>query len=1519
MFSEKDQLFAEYQILDPAEPGVIKAANYLQGLLRHVLPNHDWVNQPFEILISDTPSINAEAKIEGDIPRIIVMKELVAFMQWVDEMTFILTHEAGHKDFFERYRLIQNSNPEEMSADRFAIERMAAASPPLSWQGSVQFFQRIAALKEKIKAAGPQANPVEEAIRRSLDVHLANDDRIKFFTMLAGSKSLGEGIPLPNPALTPFPEEIKTALHGVRHVSLYEKICTREVFAGKSAEEQLGLLEQFIRHPVFAHAYPAVLEDFQQYVTHLKIDPKNKLHMERVHHLVRQAWDGISHPKTQEQIYKWFLRHVEPSTGERVAPLGYFHDLDQAIYRFANTKTAGDAEQTAIEIMALHEKLYNHFSDRYSSRESGHLGIYKTELGNRIRLHDFEFARTLNLLLSGIKLDLHPVEVPYLQHLEFIDKEHPHVARALWLLGVNHEQELWKRLDDEALAALGKLRPISRFSGNWAHVTAFSKEFGDAIDGRWPVFEPNTLLTRLLGFIDERRYGNAVPFSAPEAEWQTYYTRNNAVLKLKLGDKAKQTEFTLQAEAALQGPDAQAVIVRVQALFKHLMGTSTTRGAVLGVEHPYIVFLIKHAAVPEFKETLRDMLKDFLSSSYVTDSFNETIRNIFDIPKAATMNDFERNLRIWKTLGYMPRYEVLNFVLTQPSIPLDTLDGQRFIRLLREFGYHDDKLDEAIDPIREKLWARDFLDEYKFDPAKFPSSSVEMLPVYMTMEERKLFPNENYRAAMAKLAIATLLKDEDSWEKDRLLLHEIIFPYHSTRNYHPDFVKAAMTAYIEARVREFGADDESAIYRERFIQYVKGQLIAKASTDRAVNHKLVMEILDRLTKGISAQPALCEDLARLIHETHVNTMGAYNMAIVGAKALGEFAKKHEEIRLAGIDFLAAPLSKASLEQMVSVVKKHRQVEQRILLDLGRSDNLPGGQGWGELHADLFMTTYFNDMHKGFWGLQSRERLAVMDNLLIPANELLKGDKAAQEAFDKAFILVAAKLFPAGNLDNEIAVDFVKHFLKEALPEERSLLLAGLMASAEQSDKVTRTGEKLRVVFSVMGPAYVKLGQQLGSFLGTRQEPEARIMAKDLAGLKSEAQPEPLWEYYPRLLRTLPQEIARNIVRFVGELGSASINKSFQVLMRGENGAAVDKAVLLERENALPLANAGFNHIQRTLQACEHPFWNEHRDTAMGLVEETRKTFANEVDIQVFGKQLDHSQDIYAGRTIRIGRGQSRFHISLRPVGADAYGMDDKKIGFKVLDYAAGLHFDELPENTAWERLTKQTVARAYATFELSRILSGKIFDSDRHGRQMRVLVHGRRIILNLFDYGCMLVNPPDRFQQKQLADAVMYIVKGQLNKLHDGRAVSSNPQQALTDYINAEEKAGRDTSFLCTSRRGIIALGDYFRHITPEEARNVFETALKESRNPLILQGVKALAVQGKNLLALAKTYAGWMVKEVIKGRAQYSVSVERRQDQEKRPPVVYIGQQKQNFVSIPLREDVAVRDRRAKLALAAS
>jgi hypothetical protein len=345
-------------------------------------------------------------------------------------------------------------------------------------------------------------------------------------------------------------------------------------------------------------------------------------------------------------------------------------------------------------------------------------------------------------------------------------------------------------------------------------------------------------------------------------------------------------------------------------------------------------------------------------------------------------------------------------------------------------------------------------------------------------------------------------------------------------------------------------------------------------------------------------------------------------------------------------------------------------------------------------------------------------------------------------------------------------------------------LSCLLTASENIDsnsKVANTGKRLKAVFEALGPAYIKFGQAIHSYPNTPED-----IKNELASLKNNAAPLMRWDLFRRIESAVPQSYLAQIDRYGSVLGSASFNIITEVqLNTGEK-----RALAVLRENSLPLATKGFNHMKQVVKklAEQEDQFSHHQQDAINIIEQAQHMTDIETNMELGFKQSRLAKTQYDSRKITAGGKHYNFKVC-------TWG----EFGSEWRDMEIGLGTD-IKDSPA-----KQAILIA----EMIQILSGEEFDCDRHENQYKI--SGNTIYV--FDHGGMSLNKPTNDEKKQVGILISEIANKVIQK--------KSPKQAISEALKDLQTS---SDYIERIKKGLLALSFTFDSITQKEGLAVVMT-----------------------------------------------------------------------------------------------
>lgn len=446
------------------------------------------------------------------------------------------------------------------------------------------------------------------------------------------------------------------------------------------------------------------------------------------------------------------------------------------------------------------------------------------------------------------------------------------------------------------------------------------------------------------------------------------------------------------------------------------------------------------------------------------------------------------------------------------------------------------------------------------------------------------------------------------------------------------------------------------------------------------------------------------------------------------------------------------------------------------------------------------------LYENFWSAPLEARAVIISRVLKSAvnnDEDTKED--TQHDWEKAFDVVMDNLIRPDDtsVEAQYARDIMHSYIKSRSDYERVIIISAMMvANRNIGADAGNIGKALKLFLENMGPAEIKLGQAIASHPDT---PES--IRKELQHLKSSANMPARWTVYDWIrAENIPEELWKG--KYLGKImGSASYYTSIAL---GE-----EEVLRILRPEAREKATKGFRVIGST-------------------VEDLR---AKEGTTDLSYQELTHSvQEMVtqAGRMSEIETdhdlGQQQYETAKSLCDDVTLTSGDKTFTLKVMDWRArgknwiimgrakGVTYNSLPEETLGQVAYKKHFAKSYILFEITNILSGGRFDHDKHGDQLSV--DTATDIAGLYDTGAMALEDPSPEEQALLGSIIYKVLKAGMG----GEEIVSAFGRVTSEHIEELHRSGQDTQYLVEVKKGILALGDFFKILNEEDIKEIFSS-----------------------------------------------------------------------------------------------
>lgn len=621
---------------------------------------------------------------------------------------------------------------------------------------------------------------------------------------------------------------------------------------------------------------------------------------------------------------------------------------------------------------------------------------------------------------------------------------------------------------------------------------------------------------------------------------------------------------------------------------------------------------------------------------------------------------------------------------------------------------------------------------------------------------------------------------------------------------YPETREKLFAIYSKDILGKLGKDDGSEKYQKRLTVYVKaleseaekswdigrenGQRNGLLSNSMSSADKYLL--MRRLSDAIVSQ----EKTSLMIKESCQIKLNSEDMLKsylygIGVDYLTEEMDRDAEVAKKFIEFFNSKGEKKDCHQISAYIenkmrKKYPDPESKKRLDEILHNTRP---------------TNCKILYENFWAAPLEARAVIIARMLKSA---ANNANATQHSWERVFDLVMDNLISPNDssIEARYARDIMHSYIKSRSDYERELIMSAMMvANRNIGNDKGNIGKALKLFLENMGPAEIKLGQAIASHPDT---PES--IKVELQKLKSSADIPARWTLYDWIrTENIPEELWKD--QYLGEIqGSASY---YTTVILGE-----DEVLRILRPEAREKAAKGFKVIRSTVEdlkekeAASGLDYKELTSSVQQMVIQAARMSDIETDHESGQRQYEYAVDIYDGVTIACGKEAFACKV-----------MDWRAKGknWIIMDRAKGMTFNALPDNTPEQFEYKRSFAKSYVILEVKNILSGKKFDHDKHGAQLSIDPATNAV--GIYDTGAMALQDPSLDEQRLLGNVVYDAIKAALG----GNDAFSSFGQSISRTIDDLHQKGIDTQYLVEVKKGLLALGDFFKYLTPEDIKDI--------------------------------------------------------------------------------------------------
>lgn len=614
-----------------------------------------------------------------------------------------------------------------------------------------------------------------------------------------------------------------------------------------------------------------------------------------------------------------------------------------------------------------------------------------------------------------------------------------------------------------------------------------------------------------------------------------------------------------------------------------------------------------------------------------------------------------------------------------------------------------------------------------------------------------------------------------------------------TRNrnteYGNDFIRTDFEFYTEREkliefyanywANELGRDDNSDDYLKHVDAFVAYINKPTNTNQNWFSSGIAKAIADRVSNKVMAQERAAEKIASVAHgNLNADAVGKYDIAVQAAEAaFGALASKPDAV-IVMIDFLSKKMTDESVNRVLESVNKYPSVLRYIN------------------KSKLMM------IHENFWGADLPLRAYMMNRLLCAYSDK---DKDKLNLIVNMFFDEKSKYYK----DAKLVLDTVYNNLQDY---ERNLIIAALASAGQRGDGDSVSGGQmvgrgLKMFLQNKGPAFIKFGQLL-SYLPTLDTD----IRQELATLRDKANVPQRDELFEIMKMSLP-DTERQKISHVGKiLGSGSFFITVQV--KYENR---DCVVALMRPHARELTESGVEMISGTVNDLARA--DKKFAPLKNIVAQARESAFSEIDIEQDYQKYLQAKSTYENIIVHTKT------ASYTPDVAQwfAYGADNSGANaYKIMEMAPG----KTLANDDWTDAEKHDLAVAYVALELSLLLSGQRWDTDRHqGQQNFYDKSFRDFCIGVFDTGAQMNRSPNKKDKVMLGYLLYELATGVKN----GENISDVLIKTVREIDSAAGKFNIDSSYIDGVQRGLTALSDIIEY--QKEQKDEFGNVVVESRS----------------------------------------------------------------------------------------
>lgn len=1101
---------------------------------------------------------------------------------------------------------------------------------------------------------------------------------------------------------------------------------------------------------------------------------------------------------------------------------GYFKKMSQAMLKLRDAPDIEAAKRVAQEIVSLQPKVVAHCENVYGYLILEHLYDHGGELpkirpiittiGRAINWPQFSNKHADQNLLQWAKI--HPID--------------PNLWKALWICGVVHEKELHKLMPKKALMFLVKKGQDYRYSINEEIPTPVINVMSSNYS-RYPV----CLNISLDDFSAEDELDTNV--LSPENCIKNFEKFVNDNYEDLVSDSLAHTTSTalnimLSAFSQLaSGTEEEKNFVRNFFLDGNVENRYCfgTMFCIRGVPYKsaYIEFILEHQVLFSLYEML--CLVNYIKK----DELAENGKDLYIKYLGLNQN---------KEKDFANFLHVINYLNQSNRMGLGIIYlRQYFLKNPDSLSIFSEKTYQLIECFNN-IYGREIqfnvtyyglliphLDWQAVSECQLETSKCIVL--FHSFEKYFVFPTQKYLDDFFQLIIKKISAVTDN-KLQQELLESFIFigrERNSSGIINKKLFRQAADFWVKCTVKDLGIDNGTQLYFHKIKQIL----------DRVYKNMLngdALYVFNKLADKVKSQYLVSSYMGNLVDSKKDNLYSNKKINYIPMISSLLNTLSGADAKIKWLDFISEPLSTVSLNKFCEYILSSKNVD-KILKILGFEevifDREPTQQ---EKERTLRIAlTVFYDI---FWNLKLPERAIAINSLIITPRETLS-EELHKKAYEEGFSYVVKKLFPNAHQDRdeEFAVSILMAFLNAAPKHEREFLLAGLLVvSNESSHEKISPARKFVLLCEHLGPAFIKFAQAIHSHPATPEE-----VRPDFAHVKDLASVPYRWEIWDLLKEVLPEH------RFAGvKIGDVLGAASYYLAVEEVTQSGKKQVVRLLRKNAEKDAQRGFAHLRGAVKNCNHVRIEKFKDSILSMIEEAEHMSEIELDYKMGDEQHKIADKLYnKSAPISVTVNQKKYLVYFQ-----ACESLESAAGYRTLTLIEGEDFNSLSTDC------QKAAAIAFMEKELTLILSGEQFDSDRHHGNFKVKVEGEKILIGEFDFGETLLHPLKKEEIESLAVVIRELPlvlkqKGSIEELF---------QKHIQNAVNS----GKPYSHLMHVKKALLSLNDCRQKLSDDEMKNI----MIKIRNNIHPTFAKALAEGATSAMSLVEKtqffFANFMGKD---------------------------------------------------------